>query len=105
MNHVRPLLVTLAGATLLTLALGGCGASRGPAPQVVNGQTFGTTTVPFRGRWWQFYERGVSWSLGGFWAEAEADFREALTLRLTDQRRARTYGMHFVQCFAGHAQP
>ena len=99
MNRALLTLGALAGTTLLTLTLGGCGAARGPAPQVVNGQTFGTTTVLFRGRWWQFYERGVSWSLGGFWAEAESDFRQALTLRGTDHRRARTYGMHFVQCF------
>lgn len=70
-----------------------------PEPKIVDGQTYGTTSVPFRGRWWQFYERGVSWSRGGFWAEAESDFRAALTLRQTDSRRARTYGMHFVQCF------
>lgn len=84
---------------LVGVLVSGCGGARGPTAQVVDGQTYGTTTVPFRGRWWQYYERGVSWSLGGLWAEAEADFREALALRLTDNRRARTYGMHFVQCF------
>ncbi len=98
MNRV-PLGLALLGVPLACLLLNGCGASRGPEPKIVDGQTFGTTTVPFRGRWWQYYERGVSWSLGGFWAEAEADFRDALKLRLTDNRRARTYGMHFVQCF------
>ena len=82
---------------LVGVLVSGCGGARGPTAQVVDGQTYGTTTVPFRGRWWQYYERGVSWSLGGLWAEAEADFREALALRLTDNRRARTYGMHFVQ--------
>lgn len=87
------------GLPLACLLLGGCGSARGPEAKVVDGRTYGTTTAPFRGRWWQYYERGVSWSLGGFWAEAEADFREALALRLTDNRRARTYGMHFVQCF------
>ncbi|HEX3135262.1 MAG TPA: hypothetical protein VHX44_16975, partial [Planctomycetota bacterium] len=98
MNRV-PFTLAVLGIPLASLLLNGCGASRGPEPKVVDGQTFGTTTVPFRGRWWQYYERGVSWSLGGFWAEAESDFREALKLRLTDNRRARTYGMHFVQCF------
>lgn len=98
MNRV-PLALAVIGIPLACLLLNGCGANRGPEPKVVDGQTFGTTTVPFRGRWWQYYERGVSWSLGGFWTEAEADFREALKLRLTDNRRARTYGMHFVQCF------
>ncbi len=82
------------------LVLSSCATLRtSPEPRVVDGQTYGTTSVPFRGRWWQFYERGVSWSRGGFWAEAESDFRAALTLRQTDSRRARTYGMHFVQCF------
>jgi len=98
MNHPRLGILGLSVA-LICMMFSGCGASRGPEPKVVDGQTFGTTAVPFRGRWWQYYERGVSWSLGGFWAEAEADFREALKLRLTDNRRARTYGMHFVQCF------
>lgn len=98
MNRV-PLGLAIVGLPLACLLLNGCGANRGPEPKVVDGETFGTTTAPFRGRWWQYYERGVSWSLGGFWAEAEADFREALALRLTDNRRARTYGMHFVQCF------
>jgi len=58
------------------------------------------TRAPFRGRWWQYYERGVSWSLGGFSREAEQDLRACLRLRGTDARRARTYGLHFVQCFA-----
>ncbi|MBA3700799.1 MAG: hypothetical protein H0W78_18275 [Planctomycetes bacterium] len=95
----RPLVGLALGLPLVCLLIGGCGGARGPEAKVVDGQTYGTTTAPFRGRWWQYYERGVSWSLGGFWAEAEADFREALALRLTDNRRARTYGMHFVQCF------
>ncbi len=88
------------GALAITIAtISGCGAVRGPAPRTVDGATFGTTTAPFRGRWWQHYERGVSWAMGGFWAEAEADLLTAASLRKEDSRRARTYGMHFVQCF------
>lgn len=82
------------------VALGGCGARADLPPKVVDGVAYGVTRDPFRGRWWQFCERGVSWANGAFWAEAEADLRQCLALRRTDARRARTYGMHFVQCFA-----
>lgn len=60
----------------------------------------GSITVTFRNRWWHFYERGVSWAEGGLDIQAEADFRQCLRLRQSDSRLARTYGMHFVQCFA-----
>ncbi len=86
-------------AAVCLLPLAACGRAD-PAPRVVDGTTYGTTSVAFRGRWWHHYERGVSWTLGGFNAEAEADFRACLDQRQTDNRLARTYGMHFVQCFA-----
>lgn len=57
-------------------------------------------SVPFRNRWWHFYERGLAWADAGDDARAEADLRQCLRLRRTDSRLARTYGMHFVQCFA-----
>lgn len=60
----------------------------------------GTISVPFRNRWWHFYERGLSWAEGGDDVRAADDFRQCLRLRQTDSRLARTYGMHFVQCFA-----
>lgn len=97
----RPLRST--GMAIVALAcgiVGGCGTRDDPAPKVVEGKTYGVTREPFRERWWQYCERGVSWANGGFWAEAEADLRQCLALRRTDARRARTYGMHFVQCFA-----
>jgi hypothetical protein len=60
-----------------------------------NGKTKGT----FRGRWWSYYERGVSFGDGKDWKDAEADLREAVGKREADQRRARTYGMHFIDYF------
>ncbi len=51
---------------------------------------------PWRARWWNYYERGRSFADGGYWKEAEADFRVALSKRSSDQRWARTYGLHFV---------
>lgn len=90
----------LTALILSALTIGGCGARADMAPKTVDGVVYGVTREPFRERWWQYCERGVSWANGGFWAEAEADLRQCLALRRTDARRARTYGMHFVQCFA-----
>jgi len=64
-----------------------------------DGKQYGVVKGLFRERWWNFYERAMSFSEGGFWEEAVADFKEALSQREKDQRRARTYGMHFVDYF------
>src|SRR5512135_2425415 len=53
----------------------------------------------WRGKWWNYYERGVSRSDDGDWEAARSDFSRALDLRDKDQRRARTYGMHFIAYF------
>lgn len=53
----------------------------------------------FRGRWWNYYERGCSLAEGKFFQEAIADFEEAVKGRGQDQWRARTYGMHFIDYF------
>ena len=82
------------------LACAGCGREQAVVPQIKDGVTYGITNVPFRHRWWHYQERGLSWARGGFWEYAETDLRACLRLRQEDSRRARTYGMHFVQCFA-----
>jgi len=64
-----------------------------------DGVQYGVVKGLFRERWWNFYERGISFSDGGFWHEAVADFTAALKQRDVDQRRARTYGMHFIDYF------
>ena len=64
-----------------------------------DGKQYGVTRGLFRERWWNFYERAVSFGEGGFWEEVVADLNQALKQRDTDQRRARTYGMHFVDYF------
>lgn len=53
----------------------------------------------FRARWWNYYKRGVQYEEKRAWKEAESDMREAIRQRTEDQRRARTYGMHFVDYF------
>lgn len=97
---VSPRCGGVACALLSVVMVAGCNTRANVAPQTVDGVTYGVTREPFRSRWWHYYERGVSWANGGFWAEAEADLQRCLALRRTDARRARTYGMHFVQCFA-----
>ncbi len=53
----------------------------------------------WRARWWNYYERGVSYAAGAFWDDAIADLRAAIKQRDKDQRRARTYGLHFLDYF------
>ena len=53
----------------------------------------------WRGKWWNYYDRGLEYSDKGEWAKALNDFTSAIDLRDKDQRRARTYGMHFTDYF------
>ena len=53
----------------------------------------------WRGKWWNYYERGLDRGEKGEWEAARSDLAKALNLRDRDQRRARTYGMHFVDYF------
>jgi hypothetical protein len=90
----------LLAAAAALVALCSCSRRHDLEPKTVDGRTYGVTSAPFRGRWWHYYERGLSWADGGFLDEAEGDFRQCLDLRWTDSRRARTYGMRFSQYFA-----
>lgn len=64
-----------------------------------DGKVYGTTVGAFRHRWWNYYERGTSFSDGQFWKQAEADFKAAIDQRNSDQRRVRTYGRHLSDYF------
>ncbi len=48
-----------------------------------------------RGKWWNYYARGRRFEEAGLWNEAINDFHTALKVRSLDQKRARSYGMHF----------
>jgi hypothetical protein len=76
-----------------------CAAESKP-PYVKNGKEYGVTRgFIWRPTWWNHYERGVSYAEGGYWEDAVEDLIQAIRLRDEDQRRARTYGMHFVDYF------
>jgi hypothetical protein len=77
----------------------GCVTTSAPKPEAKHEQAEATTSGAFRGRWWNYYERGVSLADKHLWNDAETDLREALRQRGQDQRRARTYGMHFLDYF------
>ncbi len=88
---------TLVIVIIILVLIVGC-ALKEP-PYIKNGQEYGVTSGLFRGRWWNYYERGVSFAEGGFYEEAIKDLQSAVKGRSNDQWRSRTYGMHFVNYF------
>ena len=65
-----------------------------------DGKVYGQTDGAFfRHRWWNYYERGLSYADGRYFEEALADLQAAIRKRAQDQRMARTYGMHFLDYF------
>jgi hypothetical protein len=67
---------------------------------VKDGKRYGVTaSYIWRERWWNYYERGLSYADGEFWDDAIADLQQAVQQRGEDQRRARTYGLHFIDYF------
>lgn len=81
---------------LLLIALAASGCATDTAQIERDGVAYGVTEGPFRGRWWNYYERGRSFLDGGYYEEARNDFETALRERDVDQRWARTYGLHFA---------
>ena len=81
----------------VVLAVSGCAEQKGK--YIRDGKEYGNTSGSFRGRWWNYYERGRSFSDGKFYAEAIADYGKAIKGRDKDKWHARTYGMHFTDYF------
>ena len=89
----------IGAALLVVLICTGCAVEKTPVYER-DGIQYGVTEGLFRSRWWNYYERGCSYSEGGYWEEAKADFREAIKQRDEDRRRARTYGvLNFIDYF------
>jgi TolB-like protein len=85
---------------LIALCLfSGCVSSSKDNRYIKNNKAYGVTEGAFRHRWWNYYERGLSFAEGQFYQEAVADLKQAAKHRAKDQRMARTYGMHFVDYF------
>ncbi len=95
-------------ATALSLLFLGQSALAQKAQECLkNGVKYGVTKGSFRAEWWNYQERATSYLDGECYAPALSDIEEAVKIRTAlvkkdcDQRRARTYGMHFVDYF-GH---
>ena len=58
----------------------------------------------FRGRWWNYYDRGRWFLDQESWEEAEQDLRVALGGRSRDQFWPRTYGLHFLPEYFPHRE-
>src|SRR3989442_4875237 len=94
-QRLRPVVLSL----WLLLGVIGCAVERGKV-YVKDGVRYGVTSGQiWRDRWWNYYERGVSYAAGEFWDEAMADFQAALAQYHQDERRARTYGLHVLDYF------
>jgi TolB-like protein len=79
--------------------ISGCGGGASNAVRIKDGVVYGKTDGNFRHRWWNYYERGLSYADGQFYEEAAVDLSTALKARDNDQRLARTYGHHFIDYF------
>jgi TolB-like protein len=83
----------------ILFSLWGCAGQPSKSVYIKDGKEYGKVKGAFRHRWWNYYERGLSFSEGEFYLEAAQDLKEAISKREKDQRKARTYGMHFIDYF------
>ena len=98
MVYYRVWLLNLLIIIIATATFSGCGADSGKV-YAKNGKEYGKLQGSFRHRWWNYYERGLSYADGEFYQEALVDLKKAILQREKDQRMARTYGMHFIDYF------
>lgn len=99
MSHITKYSIAVFLFLLLAIGFGGCRAIPENAPVKKNDRLCGVTSGLFRDRWWNYYERGISFSDCQLWEEAGSDFRKALTKEDADHRRVRTYGRHLIDYF------
>ncbi len=90
--------VTVALGLIVIYCFYGCAVEQGRV-YIKNGKSYGVTGELFKAQWDDFYKRGLSYSSGGYWSDAAADFSAAIQKRSLDQRRSRTYGMHLIDYF------
>lgn len=97
---MRMLTTKIAGFLLLSIvaALGGCASQQQILSDPVRNEELldELARQSFRGRWWDLYERALTYEQYELWDLAEQDIQAALNIRRTDQRWARTYGLHFI---------
>ncbi len=84
-------------ALIATTMLSGC-STLGPEKEasVSSDAQHRAATGTFRGRWWNYYERGRSFLDAGSYDQAVSDLNVAIKDRSRDQYWPRTYGLHFL---------
>lgn len=93
------------GPVVLALFLASCASERLDMKKFQrDGVQYGQTEGTFRGRWWNYYERGRSLLEGGFYEQAMSDLDAALKGRARDQYWPRTYGLHFAKEYFPHRE-
>ena len=75
-----------------------CAVQHGPV-YLKNGKKYGIVSGNFTDRWYDYYERGLSYSDGEYYEDALTDIDTAIKKRPDDQRWVNTYGMHFIDYF------
>jgi len=94
------LLMKMMLLSVASLMIISCAQPQSAPVYLKDGKEYGKTEGAFfRHRWWNYYERGLSYAEGKFYQDAVSDLKQALEQRSQDQRMARTYGMHFVDYF------
>lgn len=84
-------------ALIAATALSGCSSlDSGQKVDVSKDTTKGVVKGTFRGRWWNYYERGRSFLDAGSYDKAVSDLNVAIKDRSRDQYWPRTYGLHFL---------
>lgn len=89
--------------SVLSLLVIQCAVPPGPVFQE-DGRVYGKIEGQWGGRWWNYYQRGLSYAQGCFWDYAVRDIHEAIRQRSIDQRRARTYGLHILDDYFPHRE-
>ncbi|MBW2555278.1 MAG: hypothetical protein JRE20_14310, partial [Deltaproteobacteria bacterium] len=92
------ILLCVISCCLICCFLSSCAVEKGTIYKK-DGKLYGITDGLFKSEWDDYYHRGISYVEGGFWNDAAIDFTKAIEKRARDQRRARTYGMHFIDYF------
>jgi len=68
-----------------------------PGPKcLLNGKLYGNKPDDFKGRWYHYYERGLSYMEGKCYQAALNDFKKSIKVRPEDSSWAKMYGMHFI---------
>ena len=84
---------------LVLCVIAGCAVEQGKIYSKERKQYGVTSSLIWRGQWWNYYEHRSSYAEAAFWQDAMADFQAAIQQREADQRRARTYRLHFIDYF------